>query len=98
MQYDAIRDLTIRPSIREGKVNFDKFLYKGTNITTNLPDLKTVITLALKLANNIKASNINPPVASTSISIQIKAPAAKGAKRAASKYSIYSNFGSNNKE
>ena len=69
MQYDAIRDLTIRPSIREGKVNFDKFLYKGTNITTNLPDLKTVITLALKLANNIKASNINPPVASTSISI-----------------------------
>jgi len=69
VQYDAIRDLTIRPSIREGKVNFDKFLYKGTNITTNLPDLKTVITLALKLANNIKASNINPPVASTSISI-----------------------------
>ena len=69
MQYDAIRDLTIRPSIREGKVNFDKFLYKGTNITTNLPDLKTVITLALKLANDIEASNTNPLIASTSISI-----------------------------
>ena len=69
MQYDAIRDLTIRPNIREGKVNFDKFLYKGTNITTNLPDLKIVATLALKLANNIKASNADPPAASTSISI-----------------------------
>ena len=69
MQYNAIRDLTIKPSIREGKVNFDKFLYKGTNIATNLPDFKIVITLALKLANDIKASNINPPVASTSISI-----------------------------
>ena len=98
MQYDAIRDLTIRPSIREGKVNFDKFLYKGTNITTNLPDLKTVITLALKLANNIKASNINPPAASTFVSIQIEAPAAKGAKRAAFKYGVYSNFGSDNEE
>ena len=98
MQYNAIRDLTIRPGIREGKVNFDKFLYKGTNITTNLPDLKTVATLALKLANDIKASNVNPPAASTSISIQIEAPAAKGAKRAAFKYSIYSNFGSDNEE
>ena len=98
MQYDAIRDLTIKLSIKESKVNFDEFLYKGTNIATNLPDLKTVATLILKLANDIKASNINPLVASTSISIQIKAPAAKGAKRAASKYSIYSNFGSNNKE
>jgi hypothetical protein len=61
--------LAIRLNIKEGKVNFDKFLYKGTNIIINLPDLKTVITLALKLANNIKASNANPPVASTFISI-----------------------------
>ena len=98
MQYDAIRDLTIRPSIREGKVNFDEFLYKGTNITTNLLNPKTVITLALELANNIEASNVNPPAASTFISIQIEALAAKGAKRAAFKYSIYSNFGSDNKE
>jgi len=72
--------LTIKLGIKEGKVNFDKFLYKGTNITTNLPDPKTVITLALKLANNIKASNANPLAASTSISIQIEAPAVKGAK------------------
>ena len=90
--------MAIRLSIKEGKVNFDKFLYKGTNITTNLPDLKTVATLALKLANDIKASNINPPAASTFISIQIEALAAKGAKRAAFKYSIYSNFSSDNKE
>ena len=69
MQYDIIRDLTIKLSIKEGKVNFDKFLYKGTNIAINLLNLKTVITLALKLANNIKASNINPLVASTFISI-----------------------------
>ena len=98
MQYDTIRDLTIRLSIREGKVNFDKFLYKGTNTIIDLLNLKTVATLALKLADNIKASNVNPPAASTSISIQIEAPAAKGAKRAAFKYSIYSNFSSNNKE
>jgi len=90
--------LTIRLSIEESKVNFDKVLYKGTNITTNLPDLKTVITLALELANDIKASNIDPLVASTFISIQIEAPATKGAKRAAFKYSIYSNFSSDNKE
>ena len=69
MQYDTIRDLTIKLSIKEGKVNFDKFLYKGTNITTNLPDPKIVITLVLKLANDIEASNVNPPAASTSISI-----------------------------
>jgi len=98
VQYNAIRDLTIKPGIREGKVNFDEFLYKGTNITTNLPDPKTVVTLALKLANDIKASNADPLAASTSISIQIEAPAIKGAKRAASKYSIYSNFGSDNEE
>ena len=90
--------MTIKLSIKEGKVNFDKFLYKGTNITTNLLDPKTVITLVLKLANNIKASNINPLAASTFISIQIEALAAKGAKRAAFKYGIYSNFGFNNKE
>ena len=90
--------MTIKLGIKEGKVNFDKFLYKGTNITTNLLDPKTVITLVLKLANNIKASNINPPAASTFISIQIEAPAAKGAKRAAFKYGVYSNFGFNNKE
>ena len=90
--------MTIKLNIREGKVNFDKFLYKGTNIATNLPDFKIVITLALELANNIKASNINPPAASTFISIQIEALAAKGAKRAASKYSIYSNFSSDDKE
>ena len=90
--------MTIRLGIKESKVNFDKFLYKGTNITTNLPDLKTVITLALELANDIKASNIDPLVASTFISIQIEAPATKGAKRAAFKYSIYSNFSSDNKE
>ena len=69
MQYDTIWDLTIRLGIREGKVNFDKFLYEGINITTNLPDLKTVATLALELVNNIEASNINPPVASTFVSI-----------------------------
>ena len=69
MQYDTIRDLTIKLSIREGKVNFNKFLYKGTNTTTNLPDPKTVATLASKLANDIKASNVNPPAASTFISI-----------------------------
>jgi len=69
VQYDTIRDLTIKPNIREGKVNFDKFLYKRTNTTINLLNPKTVITLALKLANNIKASNANPLVASTFISI-----------------------------
>jgi len=61
--------LTIKLGIREGKVNFDKFLYKRTNITTNLLNPKTVATLALKLADNIKASNVNPPAASTFISI-----------------------------
>jgi len=61
--------LTIRFNIKKGKVNFDKFLYKRTNITTNLPDFKTVITLILKLANNIKANNINPSAASTFINI-----------------------------
>jgi hypothetical protein len=90
--------LTIRLGIKESKVNFDKFLYKGTNTTNNLPDLKTVITLALKLANDIKASNTGPLVASSSINIQIEALAAKGAKRAAFKYSIYSNFSSDDKE
>jgi len=90
--------LTIWLSIKEGKVNFDKFLYKGINITINLLNFKIVITLALKLANNIKASNINPPAASTFISIQIEALAAKRAKKAAFKYNIYSNFSSNNKE
>ena len=90
--------MAIRLSIKEGKVNFDKFLYKGTNAINNLPDPKTVITLVLKLANNIKASNINPLAASTFISIQIEALAAKGAKRAAFKYNIYSNFGFNDKE
>jgi hypothetical protein len=90
--------LTIRLGIKESKVNFDKFLYKRINITNNLPDPKTVATLALKLANNIKASNISPPVASSFISIQIEAPAAKRAKRATFKYSIYSNFSSDNKE
>ena len=54
--------MAIKLSIKEGKVNFDKFLYKGTDITTNLLNFKTVITLALKLANNIKASNIDPPI------------------------------------
>jgi hypothetical protein len=90
--------LTIRLGIKESKVNFDKFLYKGTNITNNLPDLKTVITLALKLVNDIKASNISPLVASFFISIQIEALVIKGAKRAAFKYSIYSNFSSDDKE
>jgi hypothetical protein len=90
--------LTIKLSIKESKVNFDKFLYKGINITNNFLDLKTVITLILKLANNIKASNISPPVASSFISIQIKAPAIKGAKRATFKYNIYFNFSFNNKE
>jgi len=69
VQYDAIRDLTIKLSIKESKVNFDEFLYKGTNIATNLPDPKTVATLVLELANDIEASNINPLAASTSISI-----------------------------
>ena len=61
--------MTIKLSIREGKVNFDEFLYKGTNIATNFPDPKTVATLALKLANNIKASNTNPSAASTFVNI-----------------------------
>ena len=69
MQYNTIRDLTIRLGIKESKVNFDKFLYKGTNIAINLLDPKTVTTLALKLANDIEASNTNPLIASTSISI-----------------------------
>jgi hypothetical protein len=90
--------LTIRLNIKESKVNFDKFLYKRINITNNLPDLKTVITLALELADNIKANNISPPVASSFISIQIEAPAIKGAKRTAFKYSIYFNFSSDNEE
>ena len=90
--------MTIRPNIREGKVNFDKFLYKGTNTIIDLLNLKTVATLALKLADNIKASNVNPPAASTSISIQIEALAAKGAKRATFKYNIYFNFGSDDKK
>jgi len=50
------------------------------------------------LANDIKASNINPLAASTSISIQIEALAAKGAKRATFKYNIYFNFGSDDKK
>jgi hypothetical protein len=61
--------LTIRLSIEESEVNFDKFLYKGINTTNNFPDPKTVITLVLKLANNIKASNISPLAASSFISI-----------------------------
>jgi len=69
VQYNTIRDLIIKLSIKESKVNFDKFLYKGTNTTTNLLDPKTVITLVLKLANDIEASNIDPLIASTSISI-----------------------------
>jgi hypothetical protein len=69
VQYDAIRDLTIRLGIREGKVNFDEFLCEGINIATNLPDLKTVATLVLELADDIEASNVDPPAASTSVSI-----------------------------
>ena len=61
--------MTIKLGIKEGKVNFDKFLYKKTNIITNFPNFKIVITLGLKLTNNIEASNINPPVASTFVSI-----------------------------
>jgi len=98
VQYDAIRDLIIKLSIKESKVNFNKFLCERTNTIINLPDLKTVATLVLELANDIKASNLNPPAASTFISIQIEAPAAKGAKRAAFKYSIYSNFDFNDEE
>ena len=90
--------MTIRLGIREGKVNFDNFLYKVTNISTNLLYPKTVVTLVLKLANDIKASNANPLVASISISIQIEAPATKGAKRATFKYGIYFNFSSDDKE
>jgi hypothetical protein len=90
--------LAIKLGIKEGKVNFNKFLYKGTNITNNLLDPQTVITLALKLIDNIKASNSNPLIASTFINIQIKALAAKGAKRAAFKYSIHFNFSFNNKK
>jgi hypothetical protein len=61
--------LTIRLNIKESKVNFDKFLYKRTNIINNFLDSKIVITLVLKLANDIKASNISPLVASSFISI-----------------------------
>jgi hypothetical protein len=41
---------------------------------------------------------MGPPAASSFISIQIEALAAKGAKRAAFKYGIYSNFSSEDKE
>ena len=61
--------MTIKLSIKEGKFNFNKFLYKGTNIIINLLDFKTIAILVSKLANNIKANNINPLVASTFISI-----------------------------
>jgi hypothetical protein len=61
--------LAIRLSIKEGKVNFDKFLCEGTDIANNLPDPKTVATLALELADDIKASNANPPATSTFVSI-----------------------------
>jgi hypothetical protein len=61
--------LGIRLSIKKGKVNFDNFLYKRTDIANNLLNLKIIITLALKLANNIKANNADPLVASTFISI-----------------------------
>jgi hypothetical protein len=61
--------LTIKLNIKENKVNFDKFLYKGTNITNNLLNFKIVTTLILKLANNIKASNISPLIVSSFISI-----------------------------
>jgi uncharacterized membrane protein len=61
--------LTIKLSIKESKVNFNKFLYKGTNIANNLLNPKTVITLALKLANDIKANNISPLIASFFVNI-----------------------------
>jgi hypothetical protein len=84
--------------MKKGKVNFNKFSYKGIDITNNLLNLKIVVTLALKLANYIEASNIDPLIASTFINIQIKALAVKGAKRATFKCNIYSNFSSNNKK
>jgi hypothetical protein len=61
-------------------------------------DPKTVATLALELADNIKAGNTGPPAASSSIGIQIEAPAAKGAKRAAFEHGVYSDFGSDDEE
>ena len=72
--------MAIKLGIKENKVNFNQFLYKGTNIATNLLDFKIVITLALKLANNIKANNVNSLAASTFINIQIKALSAKELK------------------
>jgi hypothetical protein len=63
--------------MKKGKVNFNKFSYKGIDITNNLLNLKIVVTLALKLANYIEASNIDPLIASTFINIQIKALAIK---------------------
>jgi hypothetical protein len=61
--------LTIRLNIKESKVNFNKFLYKRTNIANNFLSFKIVITLVLKLANNIKANNADPLAASTFINI-----------------------------
>ena len=52
------------------EVNFNQILYNKPDIATNLPDLKTIATLALKLANDIRTSNTkDPPVASTFVLI-----------------------------
>ena len=48
------------------EVNFNQFLYNKPDIATNLPDFKTIATLALELANNIRTSNTkDSPVTST---------------------------------
>ena len=53
-------------SISKEEVNFNQFLCDKPDIITNFPDFKTIVTLALKLVDNIRTSNIRKPlVAST---------------------------------
>ena len=64
----GILNKDIGPGISKEEVNFNQFLYNKPDITTNLLDLKTIATLALKLANDIRTSSAKDPlVASTSI-------------------------------
>ena len=54
------------PGISKEEVNFNQFLYDKPDIAINLPDPKTIITLALKLADNMRTSSAkDPPAAST---------------------------------
>ena len=66
IKFVSIPNKDIRPGISKKEVNFNQFLYNKPDITTNFPDPKTIATLALKLANNIRTSSAkDPPVAST---------------------------------